>query len=393
MASLQRLVGSMATSESQLQAETIGAAHYALYSKKNEVTNQIDNNNQSLLSKQGPTWDGIMSSQRQPQTVTSPPSTQPPASEPTAGVMTGETTAATTAAEGNIGPTTVNAAANDITDVDPTADLDPNDDEEQNRENMKHGLVVYICGDKLHLAPLDHPQKILDIGTGTGIWAIDMGGEYPSAEITGVDLNKIQPSWVPPNVGFVVDDAEMEWIYPPNSLDYIHLRHMALAIKDMPRLLTQAYRALKPGGWIELQDFLYFTHSEDDSKPDDYKFDEFVRLLHEAFLEFGFDLHGQLKNEGMVKDAGFVNVDHQRYKVPIGTWPDDARLKQAGMYNLAVVHDFFSAVMAPFTRGLGWSTEQVEVFVTDMRRSIQNTSIHAYYTFHTVIGQKPLDAA
>jgi ubiquinone/menaquinone biosynthesis C-methylase UbiE len=29
---------------------------------------------------------------------------------------------------------------------------------------------------KLHLAPIgDHPQRILDIGCGTGIWAIEMG--------------------------------------------------------------------------------------------------------------------------------------------------------------------------------------------------------------------------
>lgn len=29
---------------------------------------------------------------------------------------------------------------------------------------------------KLHLAPVKNPQRILDVGTGTGIWAIDMAG-------------------------------------------------------------------------------------------------------------------------------------------------------------------------------------------------------------------------
>ncbi|KAH8661073.1 S-adenosyl-L-methionine-dependent methyltransferase [Ilyonectria robusta] len=341
----------------------------------------------------------------------------------------------TTAAEDNTGPTTASAAADDIIEVDPRANPDPdegyqadwlstatasisssvrdyvfennrryhkfkegrylipNDNEEQEREDMKHALVLHLCGGKLHLAPLDHPQNILDVGTGTGIWAIDMGDEYPSAEITGIDLSPIQPSWVPPNVKFIVDDAETEWVDPPNSLDCIHLRHMALTIKDMPRLLEQAYKALKPGGWIELQDFLYITHSDDGSKPDDYKYDEFVRLLREGFLKFGFDLHGQQKNEGMVKDAGFVNVDNKMYKAPIGTWPKNQGLKKAGLYNMAIILDFFSAVMAPFTRGLGWSTEQVEVFLIDVRKSIHNTNIHAYYTLHMVIGQKPLDAA
>lgn len=51
--------------------------------------------------------------------------------------------------------------------------LIPNDNQEQEREDMKHVLVLHICGGKLHFAPLANPKRILDIGTGTGIWAID----------------------------------------------------------------------------------------------------------------------------------------------------------------------------------------------------------------------------
>lgn len=45
----------------------------------------------------------------------------------------------------------------------------PNDDLEQNRENMKHAMLMMLTGYKLFFSPIgDHPQKILDIGTGTG---------------------------------------------------------------------------------------------------------------------------------------------------------------------------------------------------------------------------------
>ena len=49
----------------------------------------------------------------------------------------------------------------------------PNDDVEQEREDMKHAMVKLLC-QQLHFAPIgDNPQQILDIGTGTGIWAIE----------------------------------------------------------------------------------------------------------------------------------------------------------------------------------------------------------------------------
>jgi hypothetical protein len=50
----------------------------------------------------------------------------------------------------------------------------PNDETEQDREDMKHAMVVNLCGGQLHFAPIgENPQNILDMGTGTGIWAIE----------------------------------------------------------------------------------------------------------------------------------------------------------------------------------------------------------------------------
>ena len=69
-----------------------------------------------------------------------------------------------------------------------------------------------------------------------------MGDEHPGAEVVGIDLSPIQPGWVPSNVRFVVDDAEDEWLFEPDSLDLVHARHMCMAIKNWPRLVEQAYK-------------------------------------------------------------------------------------------------------------------------------------------------------
>lgn len=50
----------------------------------------------------------------------------------------------------------------------------PNDDMEQERMDLLHHLVNLVMSGELHLAPLDNPKKCLDVGTGTGIWALDL---------------------------------------------------------------------------------------------------------------------------------------------------------------------------------------------------------------------------
>lgn len=76
-----------------------------------------------------------------------------------------------------------------------------------------------------------------------------MGDEYPEASILGVDLSPIQPFWVPPNVRFMVDDVESPWLHKSNHFDYIRARHTLVAIKDKPKLLSEAYRYANLGDY------------------------------------------------------------------------------------------------------------------------------------------------
>lgn len=51
----------------------------------------------------------------------------------------------------------------------------PNDEQELDRLDMQHHLIKMVNGGRLFFAPLEHPKRILDIGTGSGIWPIEMG--------------------------------------------------------------------------------------------------------------------------------------------------------------------------------------------------------------------------
>lgn len=76
-------------------------------------------------------------------------------------------------------------------------------------------------------APIREPEllNVLDIGTGTGAWAIEFAEMHPDVRVFGTDISIIQPLYVPPNCQFVREDSEEEWVFT-FPFDYIHLRMM-----------------------------------------------------------------------------------------------------------------------------------------------------------------------
>lgn len=116
----------------------------------------------------------------------------------------------------------------------------PNDEGEQYRGDLNSYLFKDVCDGKLFLAPLrpPGPQKVLELGTGTGSWAIDMGERFPDAQVVGVDLSRIQPGFMP-NVDFQVDDVESEWLHP-TDFDFIFLRELSVYLQDPRKLFERA---------------------------------------------------------------------------------------------------------------------------------------------------------
>ncbi|KAI2617106.1 S-adenosyl-L-methionine-dependent methyltransferase [Hypoxylon sp. NC1633] len=268
----------------------------------------------------------------------------------------------------------------------------PNDDVEQEREDMKHAMVKMLC-QRLHFAPIgDNPLEILDVGTGTGIWAIEMGDTYPSATVLGIDLSPIQPQWVPPNVRFLVDDVESPWLYPKNHFDYIHSRHTIMAIKDWEKLMRTSYEHLKPGGWMELQEIHHFPMSGNNSLTPDHPVSQYWRFVDEGLEQLGVNF--RFSHEGriasMMRQCGYVNVTERVFHIPIGTWPRNKTLKSVGLYWKTILLDGIQAIaLGPMTRGLHWQREQVETFLVSVRRGYHDNSMLLYMPLVCVFGQKP----
>ncbi|CAG7559801.1 unnamed protein product [Fusarium equiseti] len=271
--------------------------------------------------------------------------------------------------------------------------IGPNDSQEQERLDFQHGLCLLAFDNQLVLAPIYKEgsipvRRVLDVGTGTGIWAIDFADEHPEAVVTGVDLSPIQPSVVPPNVQFQVDDMEDEWTFS-EPFDYIYCRFMTVSFANWPRFFEQSFENLSPGGWMEVVDILPPTSDDNTMSPDTALY-KWSNLLLEATEKIGRPFGGTAFYKSQMEDAGFENVSLRVYKWPQNRWPKDKKYKELGSWTLENTSSGLEAISsALFTRVLGWSKSELDVFLTDVRKDIKNTSIHAYWPVYVICGQKP----
>jgi hypothetical protein len=296
--------------------------------------------------------------------------------------------------------------------------------------DLQHHLFTLTFDGKLHIAPIEEIKggihNVLDIGTGTGIWAMDFGMKFfhfkieksltvkcgsrelpicqrswhrskpHTISIVGATLfltssyslilsssypllltRLTSPTSVPPNCSFEVDDAEDPWVFP-QKFDYIHGRALMSCFKNHKTVWENAFKALRPGGILELQDVqmpLQYVDSSGEGTA--------VKLWNERFmagaLALGRDFKKVAKYKAVLQEVGFVNVVEKLYVWPMGTWARGKTMKTLGAWfredSLSGLHGGSSVIL---TRGCGMSPEEVEVFLVDVRNEMKSNKIHAY---------------
>ncbi|SCO88740.1 related to TAM domain methyltransferase [Fusarium oxysporum] len=267
-----------------------------------------------------------------------------------------------------------------------------NDERQSDAMDIAHHIWTLAHDGELYFAPLeDNIQKVLDVGTGTDQFCSDFADKFPGCEVIGTDISPIQPGWVPPNLKFEIEDCNQEWTFPSESFDYVHLRYLVGCIPDWTELFSQAYKTLKPGGWVESFEISPTAESDDGTVTYDSAMAQWGRIFVEASKKIGnsFTVVDDKVQRPALQEAGFVDIHEWEFKCPLNPWPKDPKLKEIGRFGELFLTQDTEGFVTLAANLLGWSMEEVYVYIAKFRREVRNRKHHVYIRLRAVWARKP----
>ena len=270
----------------------------------------------------------------------------------------------------------------------------PADAEEYARLDAQHYAYKATQHDKLYIAPvpqavpgLGEGKRILDEGCGTGIWTIEIAGEFPEAEVVGVDLapthrtrEEVEKTGIiyPKNVSFVVGDITKRLPFADQHFDVIHVRSLLFGVKDWRALISEVVRLLRPGGlFISIEGQIPY-HCID--VPDDQQstvapgLHAWVAQLAEAFdaREMDKDVAANTMKMHLDETGAFGEVTRVLNILPFWGWSEEPHMKKAGEIYEPALRDAPETARAFIQDGCGMSREKYDVlkqgFLKDLGR-------------------------
>ncbi|KAM0543974.1 hypothetical protein ACHAPJ_012069 [Fusarium lateritium] len=259
-----------------------------------------------------------------------------------------------------------------------------NDEAQSEAMDIAHHMFTLSQDGELHLAPLK--DNIQEFGQYS-----DFADKYPGCEVIGTDISPIQPAWVPPNLKFEIDDCNQDWTFPPESFDYVHFRYLVGCIPDWNKLFEEAYKTLKPGGWIESFEASPTIESDDESVKPDSAMAQWGPIFIEASKKIGntFTVIADDIQRPALEQAGFTDIEQWDSKLPLNPFPKDPKLKEIGQFGELFSTQDTEGFVLFVANTLGWSAEDVHVYIAKFRREIRDKRNHPYIRLRSVWARKP----
>ncbi|EAS32223.3 methyltransferase LaeA [Coccidioides immitis RS] len=277
----------------------------------------------------------------------------------------------------------------------------PCDELEQDRLDLFHKLLRVARHEKLHSAPIRIPNRassgdpgprILDLGCGTGIWAMDMARAYPQAQVLGVDLAPIQPSNPPSNCTFYSPrDYESPWLLGEDSWDFIHLQMGCGSVTDWKNVYQKIIAHLRPGtGYFEQVEIDFEMRTDGFTLGPNHPLSVWYRLLKEATEAGKRPIAFDRRTISRLESAGFVDITHDAVPLPLSMWGTDHDSMEIGKwYSLAFSESALPLLWAPLSRMKNMSFDDIMRLAQQAKVEAYKKDIRAYNVLHIFTARKP----
>ncbi len=193
----------------------------------------------------------------------------------------------------------------------------PKDAQEDERLRFQHYALHHAFSNH-YLAPISPDTRtILDVGSGTGIWAIDMAQQFPHAHIIGVDITLTSlPHTLPNTCLFAQADILQGLPFPACQFDFTHQRLLVGAIpaSHWPHVVRELIRVTRPQGWIELLEVGTTVQNAGAAT------ERLLSWVRETSQARGIDMAMVTQLGDFLKHAGCQAVEAQDIPVPLGSW-------------------------------------------------------------------------
>jgi len=157
----------------------------------------------------------------------------------------------------------------------------------------------------------------LDVGAGMGLWVIEMASDFPESTFIGVDKEKTFPTTaIPSNVKFSLMDATEPWQFEDGIFDLIGQRSLMGGYKEVqwPFVLKEAFRCLKPGGWIQfLEPHIVSYRSSENTIT-------YCNWVVELLASQGYNGLIYKKLPQLLYETGFQEIEEFVISIPFGSW-------------------------------------------------------------------------
>jgi ubiquinone/menaquinone biosynthesis C-methylase UbiE len=197
----------------------------------------------------------------------------------------------------------------------------PVDPDFMDTSDMQHYINRKTLSGKNYLGKLKNPKRILDAGTGSGMWAKDMGREFPKAKVYALDMveDMFNKAKCPPNVVWEVANLFDGTRFDNNYFDYVHQRLLIGAIPDdkIQGIVNDYFRITKRGGTCCLVDPGNIIRNVGP------KMQRWHDLLQAMCVRAGVNYRMAQCYEQFMREAGFVDIKVATFYLDIGGWAGD----------------------------------------------------------------------